>query len=126
MDAGIVIGGILDQWILAVVNDMLPFHMPALGNLLRCLRLFRLLRIMKVLRTLVHVDLGWTEEAPFQLFMSGVIAVNSVVMSLELDNAWEGWHWVEQAFLLVYTFELIVRVKAFYGRASFLEKLHTG
>lgn len=43
--------------------------------------------------------------------MSVVIAMNTVVMAFELDVAWSGWVWIEGAFLAVYSFELIVKMK---------------
>lgn len=43
--------------------------------------------------------------------MSGVIATNSIVMSLELDIEWAGWKVVEHIFLVIYSFEMALRVK---------------
>jgi hypothetical protein len=111
LDAGIVLSGVVDQWFLSLVRDYIPVKLPGLSAL-RCLRLFRVLRFLKVLRALVQGDMSWTDGAKFQLFMSAVIGLNSVVMALELDFDVAVWFWFEQAFLVIYTFELFVRVKA--------------
>merc|ERR1719310_89346 len=56
-------------------------------------------------------DLSWTEGHMFQSLVIGVITINSVTVWLELDYPWAGWYWVEQAFLVIYVFELSVRLK---------------
>merc|ERR1740123_1503934 len=43
--------------------------------------------------------------------MACVIAFNSVVMAAELDVPWGGWAYVENGLLVVYGFELAIRLK---------------
>mmetsp|Transcript_6359 Transcript_6359/g.15713 ORF Transcript_6359/g.15713 Transcript_6359/m.15713 type:complete len:713 (-) Transcript_6359:58-2196(-) len=114
LDLGIVLGGIVDQWLLPVAMMLAGSKMminTSVLSWLRLLRLFRVLRALKLLRAFFAGDMKWTESPSFELFMSGVIAVNSVVMALELDFVFFGWMWVENAFLTIYAFELIVRFK---------------
>merc|ERR1719443_1656069 len=66
---------------------------------------------MKVLRFIFHLDLSWAEGPRFQSFISFVILLNTLTLGLELDIGWTGWFWLEQAMLVVYTFELAVRLK---------------
>jgi len=79
------------------------------------------MRFLKVAKALIHGDTSWTEGAPFQIFMASVIAVNSVVLGLELDIDWAGWIWFEHAFLIIYSFELVVRLK-FFGCGFFINE----
>eukprot|EP00928_Gymnodinium_smaydae_P097970 TRINITY_DN9001_c0_g1_i1.p1 TRINITY_DN9001_c0_g1~~TRINITY_DN9001_c0_g1_i1.p1 ORF type:complete len:1051 (+),score=282.61 TRINITY_DN9001_c0_g1_i1:158-3310(+) len=115
MDLGIVVSGVLDQWLLPVFKSMsssgTEFNASGL-RALRVLRLFRIMRFLKIIRAFLGSDLSWTEGIWFQSFMSGVIAFNSLVMSLELDCEWSGWIWIENAFLVIYTFELALRLKS--------------
>jgi len=116
LDICIVACGIVDQW-------LLPLYAVLSGNdhhvnasalmLLRTLRLFRVIRIMKVFRSFLQSNLDWTEGAYFESFMSGVIAANSVIMSLEVDIEWAGWVYVENFLQIVYTFELALRLKKY-------------
>ena len=57
-------------------------------------------------------DLEWTEGDMFETAMASVIAVNSTIMSLELDVPWYGWVYVENFLLVTYTFELAMRIQA--------------
>mmetsp|Transcript_139084 Transcript_139084/g.444209 ORF Transcript_139084/g.444209 Transcript_139084/m.444209 type:complete len:668 (-) Transcript_139084:236-2239(-) len=111
LDLGIVVSGIVDQWLipLLVGSGGAHFHASALRSL-RMLRLFRLLRVLKLLRAFSE-DMSWADSPEFELFMSCVIAVNSVVMALELDVPWAGWQWIEHLFLIIYLSELLVRLK---------------
>mmetsp|Transcript_93210 Transcript_93210/g.301392 ORF Transcript_93210/g.301392 Transcript_93210/m.301392 type:complete len:669 (-) Transcript_93210:4-2010(-) len=114
LDTGIVLSGVLDQWVMPVVMSANPGGGgidPSAVRLLRCLRLFRLLRALKLLKVFFKGEMAWTESTSFEVFMSSVIAANAVVMSLELDVAWAGWPWVENLFLAVYSFELAIRLK---------------
>jgi hypothetical protein len=43
--------------------------------------------------------------------MAGVIGMNSIIMSLELDIPWGGWACVENVLQIIYTFELSLRLK---------------
>jgi len=79
--------------------------------LLRTLRLFRIIRFVKLLRAFLQSNLEWTEGAPFEAFMSAVIAANSIIMSLEVDIPWAGWVYVENFLQVVYSFEFSLRLK---------------
>jgi len=108
LDLGIVVSGVFDQW-------LLPLFLPAssLGAMsgLGALRVFRVLRALRLLKALWLSDLSWTERPRFETFMATVIAVNSITMWLELDYDWPIWPYVEQAFLIIYSFELVVRLR---------------
>merc|ERR1719379_1987392 len=48
----------------------------------------------------------------FQLFIMGTIAANSLIMSFESDFPdWAGWFYVEQVLLIIFSFELLVRLR---------------
>mmetsp|Transcript_51240 Transcript_51240/g.166106 ORF Transcript_51240/g.166106 Transcript_51240/m.166106 type:complete len:752 (-) Transcript_51240:287-2542(-) len=115
LDLVIVIGGVADQWLMPIVMLLTSPGGGAVdssfASVLRCLRLLRILRALKLLRAFFEGDMSWTESAPFEVFMSAVIALNAVVMSLELDFVWAGWPFVENAFMIIYFFELSVRLK---------------
>lgn len=110
LDLLIVVSGVVDQWLLPLFASREECHTWLL-RLLRLLRLFRLLRFLKLVKAFLQGDLQWMDSAAFEVFMSGVIAVNSVVMALELDYEWPGWLWMENLFLVIYSFELAVRLK---------------
>lgn len=114
LDLMIVFGGILDQWLMAIVfvlSGSGPQGATTALGAIKFLRFLRVLRILKFVRALLERDAHWTESPPFEIFMSGVIASNAVVMSLELDVQWSGWVIVENAFMLIYTFELTMKLK---------------
>jgi len=114
LDFSIVAGGILDQWVMTLVVAVCgsgPGAATSLLGAIKFLRFLRVLRILKFVRALMEGDARWTESPPFEIFMSGVIALNAIVMSLELDIEWSGWVIVENAFMLIYTFELIMKLK---------------
>lgn len=69
------------------------------------------MRVLKIVKIFIQSDLSWTEGHVFQSFIMTVIVVNSLTMGLELDIAWSGWVFVENTFLLIYIFELSVRLK---------------
>lgn len=75
------------------------------------LRVVRLLQLVKTIRLILSFDLSWTEEPWFQSFIGGVIVFNSLLMGLETDIEWEGWFYIEQFLLVIYSFELLVRLK---------------
>eukprot|EP00927_Polykrikos_kofoidii_P005832 TRINITY_DN12327_c0_g1_i3.p1 TRINITY_DN12327_c0_g1~~TRINITY_DN12327_c0_g1_i3.p1 ORF type:complete len:788 (-),score=112.36 TRINITY_DN12327_c0_g1_i3:67-2226(-) len=110
LDVVVVLGGILDTWVLP---HLLPkthrrsFWKPAWATL----RLLRLMRVFKIFRILLESDLTWTEKPPFQTFIGVVIAINSVLMGLETDYEWNGWFYLEHIFLAIYLFELTLRLK---------------
>jgi len=108
LDLGIVVSGVLDQW-------LLPLFIPASSlsamSFIGALRVFRVLRVLKLLKAFWYSDFSWTEKPFFETFMAGVIAVNSVTMWLELDYDWPIWPYVENIFLILYSFELVVRIR---------------
>jgi len=69
------------------------------------------MRFLKIIKAFLKSDLAWTEGAAFEFGMAGVIAFNSIIMSLELDIPWAGWVYVENILQIVYTFELALRLK---------------
>jgi hypothetical protein len=121
MDTIIVVSGVLDQWLMPILKFCSGLDTQEGGSginlkalrALRLLRLFRLLRVLKILRSLVESDLSWASSPKFETFMASVIAVNSVVMGLELDSESPYWVYIENAFLIVYTFELLVGIRRF-------------
>jgi voltage-gated sodium channel len=84
-------------------------------NFLRGLRLVRLARILKLFMALWKSDLEWADGHTFNTFMMGIILLNSVVIGIETEIPhWAGWFFVEQIFLIVFVFELTVRLKRWH------------
>lgn len=116
LDMIIVLSGVLDQWLMPVLRGVskggfaLPFNPSAL-RLLRILRVTRMFRLCKALYLLTMMDLSWTDGRRFESFTTSVILINSVTMGLELDVEWQGFHWMNLVFLVIYTFEVIVKLK---------------
>lgn len=115
MDLGIVVSGVVDQWLLPLLEAMsnggrLDIDVSAL-RMLRILRLFRIMRFLKIIKASLKSDFAWTESATFEWCMACVIAFNSIIMSLELDIQWAGWMYVENFLQFAYTFELCARLK---------------
>jgi len=117
LDLVIVVSGVVDMWLMPIILALAGVghetgapNMSALRTLRLC-RLFRVFRFLKLLKVFLHSDLAWAESAWFQAIMSCVIAVNAVVMSLELDYPGPVWTWVENAFLVIYLTELCIRAK---------------
>jgi len=80
--------------------------------MLRLLRLFRILRFLKIVKAFLVADLSWiTDSTKFEVFMSVVIGVNAISIGLELDITWPGWLWVDNVFLVIYFFDLSLRLK---------------
>lgn len=108
MDLIIVVFGILDQWVLPLMNvkesgGSSPFM---------ALRLLRLVRIVKIMKNFFNSDLSWTESNRFQAFILCVIGFNSILIALESDiPGFSGWVYIENLLLLVFLFELAVRLK---------------
>lgn len=110
LDLVVVVSAVLDQWVLVVL------HVGATGPLkgfLKLLRLLRLVRVFKIVRIFLETDLSWTEAPKFQSLMGFVIFLNALIMGCETDLQWGGWFYIEQLLLLVYVFELSVRMKRF-------------
>lgn len=115
LDSAIVLGGVLDQVLMpifvavtGIASSLIP---QSFMQMLRCLRLCRVLRALRLMKAFWQSDMAWTESPPFEIFMSGVIAANALIMSLELDIEWHHWPWIENIFLVIYSFELACRIK---------------
>jgi len=84
-------------------------------NYLRVLRLLRYLRIVKLIHTVLQTDLSWTSGDLFSSVIMVVICMNAIVMGAEIEypNPPLCFLWVclEHIFLLIFTFELAVRLK---------------
>lgn len=112
LDLVIVIGGVLDQWLkplFTLVSGGQPGHRG--GSIINALRVLRLARVAKLAAVFFKSDLSWTKKEPFQMFITGVIAFNSVMIALEYDVPWEGWYYIEMVMLVIYVFELLVRFR---------------
>jgi len=116
LDLIIVLVGIVDQWLQPLYSALHPDaaggnHSQAV-QIIKMLRIARLARILKTVRAFMQSDLAWTEGKNFQLFIMGTIAANSIIMSFESDfpDFW-GWFYVEQALLIIFSFELLVRLR---------------
>lgn len=115
LDMIIVIVGIFDGWIrpfVMVKSGKHGGHQSTAVQIIKMLRLARLARILKTVRVFLQSDLAWTEGKEFQLFIMGTIAANSLIMSFESDfpDFW-GWFYVEQILLVIFSFELLVRLR---------------
>lgn len=121
LDMVIVFSGVIDQWVVPIIEASVggPEQEGKGGvgggralRLLRLLRLARLARALKILRVLLMSDFSWTEGARFQSFILGVIFFNSILMGFEADLPdFPLWAIIEQVLLVIYTFELFVRMK---------------
>mmetsp|Transcript_111998 Transcript_111998/g.327530 ORF Transcript_111998/g.327530 Transcript_111998/m.327530 type:complete len:663 (+) Transcript_111998:36-2024(+) len=109
LDLFIVLTSIIDQWLLPLLSSGSAVHFGA--SYLRLLRLLRLSRFMKLVGVFLQSDLSWADGPRFETFIGAVISVNAVVMGLEQDIEWKGWLWVEHMFLLIYFFELSLKLK---------------
>lgn len=110
LDLGIVFSGIVDQWLLPIFLGQ-STHGGCFA-MLRLLRLFRFLRFLKLVKTFLVADLDWIHESEnFDRLMAGVIVLNGIVISFQLDYPWDGWVWVDNSFLVTYTSELLLRFK---------------
>jgi hypothetical protein len=110
LDMAVVGAAALDQWVLPLLpvrND------PMVSSLLSMIRLLRIFRVLKIIRIFLQTDLSWTEEPKFQSFMGLVIAFNAILMGFETDIRWGGWFYIEHLLLVIYIFELSVRMKRF-------------
>ncbi|CAE7435655.1 Cacna1s [Symbiodinium natans] len=108
LDVFIVLAGIYDQWILTAMNQTSSLLVSAV----RILRLLRLIRLAKVVRAFLKSELEWVEEDCFQGFILSAILVNSLLLGVQTD--WPDfflWNALEEVLLVVFLFELLVRVK---------------
>jgi len=117
LDVIIVMGGVVDQWMLPVITATMPTTSVHHGGGFRALRflwlcrVMRCLRVLRVVKVFRQMDLSWTDGPRFESFILSIIALNAVLMGLELDIPWAGWQYVEHGFLVIYTFELVARLK---------------
>lgn len=129
LDLIIVLVGILDQWVqpLFVSNSgdggmHGTQHQSTAVQIVKMLRLARLARILKMAHSFMESDLSWAEGPRFQVFIMGTIGANSLIMSFESDfpDFW-GWFYVEQVLLMIFSFELLVRLRH-WGCKFFIHK----
>uniref|UniRef100_A0A7S4VGZ0 EF-hand domain-containing protein n=1 Tax=Alexandrium monilatum TaxID=311494 RepID=A0A7S4VGZ0_9DINO len=86
-------------------------HTSYLGAL-RVLRVARLARVFKIVRFFIQSDMSWAEGPAFQSVMMAVIAFNTILMGLEVQYEDCGvWPLTEQILMVIYVFELMVRLK---------------
>lgn len=115
LDLIIVISGCVDMYLMPILQS--SGLMAAGGANLKALsflRALRLLRILKIVGMFFKADLSFANGDAFQGFIMGVIGFNSVIMGLEIEiPAFSGWFYVEQTLLVIFTFELLCRLKNF-------------
>ena len=122
LDLLIVTSGVVEELVLPMLSRSDAGHAHLTGlRALRLLRLARLARALRLLHFLVESDLSWTQHPAFESFMMAMIVINAIVMWLELDYPMPFWSWLEHALLVIYTFELIVRV-AYHGCRYFVHE----
>jgi len=113
LDIIIVVSGVVDMWVrpLFVLMHIMPEQRKG-PSILSFLRMLRLSRVLKIIGVFLHADLSWAEGPTFQLFIMGVIGFNSILMGLEADIPdFFLWYYVEQLLLVIFTFELLVRLR---------------
>lgn len=113
LDCFIVLTGVLDMWVqpLLVIAGLIPSGGAGLA-VFSYLRMLRLLRILKIIGLFLKSDTSWSEDPPFQLFIMGVIAFNSVLMGFESDMPdFFAWYYIEQILLFIYTLDILLRLK---------------
>eukprot|EP00927_Polykrikos_kofoidii_P000536 TRINITY_DN10193_c0_g1_i1.p1 TRINITY_DN10193_c0_g1~~TRINITY_DN10193_c0_g1_i1.p1 ORF type:complete len:1018 (-),score=200.57 TRINITY_DN10193_c0_g1_i1:485-3538(-) len=115
LDLCIVASGVFDQWLQPLLVSWGLLHDDnGNTNLLGFLRILRLTRVMKLFGMFLQADFAWTEEPPFQYFLMGVIGFNSLLMGLETDMPdFFLWIYIEQLLLVIFTFELAVRLRRY-------------
>lgn len=107
-DFVIVAAGIMDTWVLPLMNYEVHKSSSYWLPLLRLLRVLRFLRVVKLLGVLFRSDLRWTESVAFASVVSAVILGSVVLMGLETDINSRIWEPVNDLVLLFFLFELIV------------------
>merc|ERR1719161_3330275 len=119
LDVVVVITGVVDQWLMSLFAGQIPktpetnnSHRTSALQLVRMLRMARLARILKIVKIVWNADVSWAEDNGFQVFIMSVIGVNSLIMSFETDFPdFFLWFYVEQTLLVIFVFELCVRLK---------------
>lgn len=120
LDLAIVLSGVVDQWLSPI---FLGHRGGSALATLRLLRLFRFLRFLKLVKAFLIADLDWLYESQrFDMFIASVIGVNGLIMSFQLDIEWAGWVWIDNFFLVIYLFELFLRLKR-WGMLFFVHHL---
>jgi len=128
LDLIIVVTGILDMWIKPMLEAMHVIDFQGghgwgatFFSSWRMVRLVRLARILKLVHVFLQEDLAWVKEPAFQGFIMSVIAFNCIVMGFESDMPhWWGWSYIEEGLLLIFSFELLVRLK-YFGCRFFMD-----
>lgn len=111
LDLVIVVTGVVDMWVMKFLITSGSGSTSFLSYL-RALRMARLARILKIIRVFLMSDLSWTDAPRFQSFIMGVIGFNAILIGLEADIPhYFLWYYVEQALLIIFTFELFARLK---------------
>jgi len=114
LDLIIVVSGVMDQWAIPALEEFgyMDQENESVHQFLRGIRLFRLARVLKVIHTLWVADYEWTDGHRFAGFMMIVVGVNSVTIALQADlPVYENvWYWFDRVFLVIYVFELSVRM----------------
>jgi len=114
LDLVIVVGGVVDEvcTIMSAASGVkMDKHSPIVMAL-KYLRFLRLARIMKIVQIFIKTDFHWTEGDKFQAFIMGVIGFNCLLMGLEEDcKGFFLWPYLEHVLLVIFTFELLVRLK---------------
>lgn len=108
LDLVVVTAGILDEWLFRICQTE---KCTTMTTFLRLTRGLRVLRLFKVGRVLLQHDLSWAESTGFQTFVGNMILLNALLLGVETDCAWNGWQTIEQLLLVVFAFELLVRVR---------------
>lgn len=125
LDASAVLGSAIERWILPHESVNAALVAPVV----RCLRVFWIVRMLRQMRhALVEIDLRWISGRRFEVMIAFVIVINAIVMGVETDNDWQGWQIAQQVMLIVFIFELCVRIKEngaaafFFGQAVMKDK----
>jgi len=109
IDLLVVACSVFDQWVLPYNGSERSGTM--LASVLRCIRIlwvFRMLRQMYAGSS--ELNLSFINGVRFEAFIACVIVFNAVVMGFETDIEWCGWLWMQQLMLLIFVFELVVRI----------------
>lgn len=75
---------------------------------------FRVLRLARLVYYFLRSDLSWIEGSVFQSFIMAIIGLNAILMGVEEETPHlkPMWFWIEQTTLTIFTFEIVVRIKA--------------
>jgi len=123
LDCVIVGVGVADQWLVPLLDTSSAATGPNYMSYLRVFRLARLGRVCKIVHIFFKADMDWAEGTLFQTFIMGVIGLNAILMGIEMEtqNYDFVWFYVEQLLLVIFTFEIVIRLKR-SGRYFFIAK----